>query len=124
MSISHRSKAVEQRRESAPIFAALGDETRLLLISRLCNDGPMSITRLTNGTNVTRQAITKHLEVMRKAGLVRNTRRGRERIWQLEQRRLKEARHCLELISKQWDEALGRLKKFVEEESQRRISTR
>jgi len=115
LSISHRSKAVEQRRESAPIFAALGDETRLLLISRLCNDGPMSITRLTNGTNVTRQAITKHLEVMRKAGLVCNTRRGRERIWQLEQRRLKEARHCLELISKQWDDALGRLKKFVEE---------
>jgi DNA-binding transcriptional ArsR family regulator len=93
----------------------LGDETRLLLISRLCNDGPMSITRLTNGTNLTRQAITKHLEVMRKAGLVRNARRGRERIWQLEQRRLKQAKHCLELISKQWDDALGRLQKFVEE---------
>jgi DNA-binding transcriptional ArsR family regulator len=75
----------------------------------------MSITRLTDGTDVTRQAIRKHLEVMLRAGLVRNTRRGRERIWQLEQRRLKEVRHCLELISKQWDEALGRLKKFVEE---------
>jgi len=75
----------------------------------------MSITRLADGTNVTRQAIRKHLEVMRRIGLVRNTRRGRERIWQLEQRRLKEARNCLELISKQWDEALGRLKKFVEE---------
>jgi DNA-binding transcriptional ArsR family regulator len=75
----------------------------------------MSITRLTDGTNVTRQAISKHLEVMRRVGLVRNTRRGRERIWQLEQRRLKEARHCLELISKQWDGVLGRLKKFVEE---------
>jgi DNA-binding transcriptional ArsR family regulator len=93
----------------------LGDETRLRLISRLCDDGPMSITRLTRGTKVTRQAITKHLEVMREAGLVRNTRRGRERIWRLEQRRLKEARHWLELISKQWDDALGRLKKFVEE---------
>jgi DNA-binding transcriptional ArsR family regulator len=75
----------------------------------------MSITRLTYGTNVTRQAITKHLEVMRKAGLVRSARRGRERIWQLEQRRLKEARHCLELISKQWDDTLGRLQKFLEE---------
>jgi DNA-binding transcriptional ArsR family regulator len=105
----------EQRRRSAPIFAALGDETRLRLISRLCDYGPMSITRLTRGTKVTRQAITKHLEVMREAGLVRNTRRGRERIWRLEQRRLKEARHWLELISKQWDDALGRLKKFVEE---------
>ena len=74
----------------------------------------MSITRLTEGTKVTRQAISKHLEVMRRAGLLRNTRRGRERIWQLEQRRLKEAWHCLDLISEQWDEALGRLKKFVE----------
>jgi DNA-binding transcriptional ArsR family regulator len=99
----------------ATAFAALGDEIRLQLISRLCHVGPMSITRLTYGTNVTRQAITKHLEVMRRVGLMRNTRRGRERIWQLEQRRLKEARHCLELISKQWDDALGRLKKFVEE---------
>ena len=114
MSASNRSRGFERPRESA-IFAALGDETRLQLISRLCNDGPMSITRLTDGTAVTRQAIRKHLEVMLRAGLVRNTRRGRERIWQIEQRRLKEARHCLELISKQWDEALGRLKKFVEE---------
>lgn len=117
MSARDRYRTAEKPRELAPIFAALGDETRLLLISRLCHDGPMSITRLTDGTNVTRQAITKHLEVMRKAGLVRNTRRGRERIWQLEQRRLNQARHCLELISKQWDEGLGRLKKFVEEQS-------
>jgi DNA-binding transcriptional ArsR family regulator len=75
----------------------------------------MSIARLTRGTNVTRQAITKHLRVMHEAGLVRNARRGRERIWRLEQRRLKEAWRCLEIISKQWDDALGRLKKFVEE---------
>ena len=75
----------------------------------------MSITRLTHGTEVTRQAITKHLRVMQEAGLVRNGKRGRERIWQLEQQRLREARHYLEVISKQWDDALGRLKKFVEE---------
>ncbi|HEV7513307.1 MAG TPA: metalloregulator ArsR/SmtB family transcription factor [Candidatus Acidoferrum sp.] len=115
MSARNESRTGGQPRPPAAIFAALGDETRLLLISRLCNDGPMSITRLTSGTNVTRQAITKHLEVMRKAGLVRNARRGRERIWQLEQQRLKQAKHCLELISKQWDDALGRLQKFVEE---------
>ena len=115
MSVRNKSRTVQHRRTLAPIFAALGDETRLQLISRLRDDGPMSITRLTLGTNVTRQGITKHLEVMREAGLVRNTRRGRERIWQLQQRRLKEARHWLELISEQWDEALGRLKKFVEE---------
>jgi len=100
---------------SAPVFAALGDETRLRLVSRLCNDGPMSIARLTVGTHVTRQAITKHLRVMQEAGLVRSTRRGRESVWQLEARRLEEALRYVELISKQWDAALGRLRKLVED---------
>jgi DNA-binding transcriptional ArsR family regulator len=101
-------------RFSAAIFAALGDETRLKLVARLCDDGPQSITRLTAGSKVTRQAITKHLRVMEGAGLVRCKRSGRESVWQLEQRRLADARHYLKLISKQWDEALGRLRKFVE----------
>ena len=74
----------------------------------------MSITRLTAEFNVSRQAITKHLRVMEQAGLVRSSRRGRERLWQLRQRRLDEARHYLELISQQWDEALERLRMFVE----------
>ncbi len=102
------------RSSSAPIFAALGDETRLRLIARL-SDGPKSITRLTAGSKVTRQAITKHLHVMKEAGLVRSARSGRESIWQLDQRRIEEARRYLDVISKQWDEALGRLRKFVEE---------
>lgn len=63
---------------------------------------------------MTRQAITKHLRVMEGAGLVRCSRSGRESVWQLEQRRLEEARHYLDSISKQWDAALGRLRKFVE----------
>jgi DNA-binding transcriptional ArsR family regulator len=100
---------------SASVFAALGDETRLRLVARLCDDGPMSITRLTAGSKVTRQAITKHLRVMEGAGLVRCKRHGRESVWQLEQRRLADARHYLDLISKQWDEAVGRLRKFVED---------
>ena len=102
-------------RGRARLFAALGDETRLRLVSRLCDDGPMSITRLTAGSRVTRQAITKHLRVMEEAGLVRSTRHGRESVWQLERRRLEEARRYLDLISKQWDDALGRLRAFVEE---------
>jgi DNA-binding transcriptional ArsR family regulator len=77
-------------------------------------DGAMSITRLTAEFNVSRQAITKHLRVMERAGLVHSTRRGRERLWQLRQRRFDEARHYLEQISKQWDEALARLRMFVE----------
>jgi DNA-binding transcriptional ArsR family regulator len=99
---------------SAALFAALGDETRLGLVSRLCDEGPMSISRLSAGFDITRQAITKHLRVMEEAGLVRSTHQGRESIWQLEQQRLAEVRRYLQTISAQWDEALGRLKQFVE----------
>jgi DNA-binding transcriptional ArsR family regulator len=100
---------------SALLFAALGDKTRLRLVSRLCDGGSMSITRLTEGSRVTRQAISKHLRVLEGAGLVRGKRRGRETLWQLEQRRLQEARCYLDLISLQWDEALVRLRELVEE---------
>jgi DNA-binding transcriptional ArsR family regulator len=108
-------RTIAEPKSSAPLFAALGDKTRLRLVSRLCDDGPMSITKLTTGSHVTRQAISKHLRVMEEAGLVRSTRHGRESVWQLDQRRLKEARHYLDLISKQWDDALGRLREFVED---------
>src|SRR5579864_1672381 len=109
-----RAKAVAASQGSASLFAALGDPTRLRLVFRLCHDGPMSITRLTVGSHVTRQAITKHLRVMQHAGLLRCARRGRESVWQLDQRRLREARRHLDLISRQWDAALGRLKALVE----------
>ena len=99
---------------SAPIFAALGDQTRLRLVSRLCDDGPMSITRLTVGSKVTRQAVTKHLRVMEEAGLLRSARHGRESVWQLDQRRLDDARRYLDQISEQWDDVLGRLRELVE----------
>ena len=100
---------------SALLFAALGDKTRLRLVSRLCDEGPMSITRLTAGSKVTRQAITKHLRVMQQAGLVHSARHGRESVWQLDQRRLEDARGYLDQISKQWDSALSRLRNFVED---------
>jgi DNA-binding transcriptional ArsR family regulator len=99
---------------SALIFAALGDETRLRLVSRLCARGPMSISALTAGTRVTRQAITKHLRLMQGAGVVHSHRRGRERLWEINERRLGEARQYLELISQHWDAALIRLRDFVE----------
>ncbi len=98
----------------APLFAALGDETRLRLIDRLSDDGPLSIASLTADSRVTRQAVSKHLRVLKKAGLVRGHRHGRESIWQLERRRLDEARHYLDLISKQWDNALDHLRQFIE----------
>lgn len=101
--------------KSAPVFAALGDETRLRLVSRLCDDGPQSIAKLTEGSDVTRQAITKHLRVLEGAGLVRGSREGRERVWELETRRLEDAKRALDVISKRWDHAIERLRAFVED---------
>jgi len=108
------ARADAELADAAPIFAALGDETRLRLVSRLCGEGPMSIARLSEGFDITRQAITKHLRVMEDAGLVRSTPQGRESIWELEEKRLAEARRQLQVISAKWDETLGRLKSFVE----------
>lgn len=100
---------------AAPVFAALGDEMRLRLVTRLCEDGPLSIAKLTKGGGVTRQAITKHLHVLEAAGLVRSERSGRENVWTLRGERLDEARAHLDTISKQWDDALERLRAFVED---------
>lgn len=102
--------------QAAPVFAALGDPSRLRIVARLCDGGPLNIVRLTEGGEVTRQAVSKHLRALEQAGLVRSTRAGRERIWQLEPQRLAEAGHWLAVISTQWDQALGRLKAFVERE--------
>jgi DNA-binding transcriptional ArsR family regulator len=114
--MSRANAAVPPRvRDAAPLFAALGDETRLRLIVRLSSSGPGSITQLSAKSAVSRQAITKHLRVLSDAGLVRSTRRGREQVWDLEPRRLNDAHEYLDGISKQWDEALERLRKFVEE---------
>lgn len=99
---------------AAPLFAALGDRTRLALVARLSAGGPHSIARLTAGSAVTRQAITKHLHVLSAAGLVRHTRRGRERIWQLEPARLEIAHKFLAEISYRWDTRLTRLRDLVE----------
>lgn len=103
-------------RGSAALFAALGDKTRLDLVARLCSGGPLSISRLTAGADITRQAITKHLNILADAGLVHDIRVGRERLWEVETRQLEEARRCLERISSQWDDALARLKMAVEGE--------
>ena len=102
--------------DAAPVFAALGDETRLRLIARLSAEGPLSIAQLTQGGRVTRQAVTKHLHVLAGAGVARSRQRGRERIWELEPEALLEARAFLERVSAQWDVVLARLQQFVEQE--------
>jgi DNA-binding transcriptional ArsR family regulator len=86
---------------AAMLFAALGDENRLRLISCLCHGRSMSIAALTAGSNLTRQAITKHLKLMERATLVRKQRRGRESLWHFDKSRLEAARRHLEEIAKQ-----------------------
>ena len=101
-------------RSSVPIFAALGDETRLRIIAVLCAGGTLSITQLTTGTEITRQAVTKHLHILARAGMVNQVKVGRERLWEFEPAPLTEARRSLELIGQQWDYALRKLKMAVE----------
>ena len=115
MSSKRNSRAETAAIENtAPVFAALGDQRRLRLVARLGREGPLSISRLSDGVGVTRQAVTKHLQVLAGAGLARGLRRGREQLWQLEVEPLAEARRSLERISQRWDEALGRLKASLE----------
>lgn len=108
-----RSNAALRAPEAASVFAALGDETRLTLVRRLATEGPLSIARLSEGSKMSRQAITKHLDALASAGLVRDLHDGRARIFELEPLRLERARKSLELISAQWDDALERLAAFV-----------
>lgn len=102
-------------RTRANVFAALGDETRLGLLAKLTDGEPLSIARLTEGTRLTRQAVTKHLRVLEGAGVVRSVKTGRESRFALDPRPLVGAQQYLEHVSQQWDNALARLKALVEE---------
>jgi DNA-binding transcriptional ArsR family regulator len=105
---------VEASDTLAHIFAALGDPTRLKLVAVLCAGGAFSIAQLTANTDMSRQGVTKHLQVLAEAGVVRDIKLGRERHWQLEPGQIEEARRTLEVIGRQWEVALGRLKAFAE----------
>src|SRR4051794_27394588 len=100
---------------NAPVFAALGDETRLALVAKLSEGRPHSIAKLTEGSSLSRQAITKHLRVLENAGLVRSVRSGRESLFELDAQPLLSAKEYLEHVSEKWDDALSRLKAFVED---------
>jgi DNA-binding transcriptional ArsR family regulator len=112
--MSRRSELTAKRTRYAPLFAALGDATRLALLARLSSGEPCSIARLTGTTKLTRQAVTKHLKVLLDARLVRTTRAGRESRFALNPEPIDDARRYLDLVSRQWDEALGRLRALVE----------
>ena len=114
MSRAEARRAAAARADPAPVFAALGDATRLELVSRLIDGQARSITQLTDGLSLTRQGITKHLRVLEQAGLVSSIRVGRESQFAFRPEPLEQVRSYLESVSMQWDDALGRLKSFVE----------
>jgi DNA-binding transcriptional ArsR family regulator len=101
--------------QAALLFAALGDETRLALLRQLSEAGPASISTLAHNFQVSRQAVTKHLQFLAVASIIQGKRAGREHIWTLNPARLAEAQRCLEVIARGWDDALGRLKAHLEE---------
>ena len=111
-----KAKGKDRWDAEARIFAALGDPTRLRLVAVLCAGGAFSIAQLTANTEISRQGVTKHLQVLSQAGVVRDVKSGRERLWQLEPAQIEEAKRTLEVIGKQWETALGRLKAFVEKD--------
>ena len=114
MSRKMGSSVAARRRGHAPIFAALGDETRLSLVAKLCGGQPRSISQLTRGSRLTRQAITKHLRVLEKAELVRSVHAGRESLFELNPAPIEEIKKYLDQVSELWDRKLARLKSFVE----------
>src|ERR1700691_2041703 len=101
-------------RAKAAVFAALGDETRLSLLARLCDGQRYSIAELTEGTKLTRQAVTKHLRVLERVRIVHGMREGRESLFQFAPQPVIKMKDYLKQVSKQWDGALARLKSFVE----------
>jgi DNA-binding transcriptional ArsR family regulator len=96
--MSRRSlrSAFTQQRGRAPVFAALGDETRLSLLTKLGDRQPHSISQLTHGSRLTRQAITKHLRVLQRAGIVRGSRAGRASRFILDPRPIDDLQHYLD----------------------------
>ena len=110
-----RSSMAARGRAPAPVFAAFGDETRLSLVAKLSRGQPCSISQLTKGSRLTRQAVTKHLRVLESVGIVHGVRVGRESLFKLDPAPIVEMREYLDFVSEQWDQALARLKSFIED---------
>lgn len=119
MSPKSPNRVVSRRRRYAPVFAALGDQTRLALLAQLCRGKPRSISELTRGHNLSRQAITKHLGVLEDARIVRKVRSGRESLFEFDPETMVDLKAYLDFVSRQWDQALSRLQSFVERSSRR-----
>lgn len=100
---------------TASLFGALGDPHRLEMVTVLCDAGPKSTLQVAQLISLSRQAATKHLEVLQAVGVVHSSKRGRERIWTVEPQPLAAASDYLSALSRRWDGAIDRLKAFVED---------
>jgi DNA-binding transcriptional ArsR family regulator len=114
MSNKIRKRITAKPKARARVFAALGDKTRLALVARLCSGEAASISQLADDSKLTRQAITKHLGVLERAGIVRSSHAGRERLFQFDPEPLENLEDYLRSVSKQWDQTLARLKSHLE----------
>lgn len=101
--------------EPAALFAALGDSTRIHLLDRMGDGEPRSIARLGDGLPISRQALTKHLQVLERAGLASAMREGRETLYRIDPSGLLTAEAWIASVSAQWDSAIDRLKRHVED---------
>ena len=110
MSHKIRKRIIAKPKARARVFAALGDKTRLALVAQLCSGEPSSISTLADTSKLTRQAITKHLGVLERAGIVRSSHAGRERLFQFDPEPLEGLRDYLASVSKQWDQTLAHRK--------------
>ena len=113
--MSRRNNSAAKKLAHATVFAALGDATRLSLVAELSDGQSRSISELTKGTELTRQGVTKHLRVLEDAGVVKSVPSGRENLFELNPKPLQEVKSYHNLVSEQWDDALKRLKSFVED---------
>jgi DNA-binding transcriptional ArsR family regulator len=114
MSAKRHSNSTFKRQPRAAVFAALGDEMRLALVAKLCAGKPRSISQLTKGSRLTRQAVTKHLRVLESVGIVRSNHRGRETRFEFDPESIEGMKQYLDFVSDQWDQGLARLKTLVE----------
>jgi DNA-binding transcriptional ArsR family regulator len=112
--LSRSNSAALKVERQATIFAALGDPTRLSLVTKLIDGKPHSISTLATDTHISRQAITKHLRVLENVGLVTNLKAGRESLYELDTKPLKSIQEYLDIIANEWDRSLNSLKAFVE----------
>lgn len=112
--MSRKQNTALKLQQHADMFAALGDPIRLRLVSKLVGGVPHSISQLTEGTKITRQAVTKHLHVLENVGVVHSIKEGRESLYELDPKPLESMQEYLKVISEEWDQTLNRLKQFVE----------